>query len=72
MVSYGLGERQLQVLRLSFLVFVLLGVGVRAVEGGSLLESVVGGGVIGGLAFLPVALCYLVFLIGTRRVPKRA
>jgi hypothetical protein len=55
-----------------FLILVLVGVGISAIDGGPLLESVVGGGVIGGLTFLPIALLYFIYLFGKRRSPKQA
>lgn len=67
-----IGKNELRLLQGLFLFLVVSGIGMRAIDGGSLLESVVGGGVMGGLAFLPIALLYFIYLFGKRRSPKQA
>jgi hypothetical protein len=59
---FTLSQRELWVLRVLFVISVGLGIGGYALSGGSLLEAVIGGGVLGGLSFIPVALLYLVYL----------
>ena len=72
MAVFPLKQKELQALRVPFVVLVLIGIGGRALVGGSVLESVVGGGVIGGLCFLPLALLYFVYLFGKHRSVKYA
>ncbi|AHG01074.1 hypothetical protein HALLA_15455 [Halostagnicola larsenii XH-48] len=67
MGTFSLTQTELQILRVLFVVLVFVGIAGRALSGGTLLESVVGGGVIGGLTFIPLALIYFVYLFGTRR-----
>jgi len=67
MPVFPLKQTELRILRVLFVIPVLLGIASRALSGGSLIESVVGGGVLGGLAFIPVALIYFVYLFGKRR-----
>ena len=67
MPVFPLKQTELQILRVLFVIPVLLGIASRALSGGSLLESVVGGGVLGGLAFIPVAFIYFAYLFGKRR-----
>jgi len=62
-----LKQTELQILRVLFVILVLLGIASRALSGGSLLESVVGGGVLGGLSFIPLGFIYFVYLFGKRR-----
>ena len=72
MTTSALNSKDIQLLQGLFLILVVAGIGMRAIDGGSLLESVVGGGVMGGLAFLPIALLYFIYLFGKRRSPKQA
>ncbi|KDE59576.1 hypothetical protein EL22_20120 [Halostagnicola sp. A56] len=65
---FPLERTELQYLRVLFVVPVFVGTAGRALSGGSLLESVVGGGVIGGFAVLPLALIYFVYLLGMPRL----
>ncbi len=64
---FPLTQTELQIFRVGFVVLVFAGVVSRALGSGSLLESVVGGGVVGGLSFIPFALIYFVYLLGKRR-----
>ncbi len=70
MAIFPLTQRELQILRVLFVILVLIGIVGRALAGGSLLESVVVGGVVGGLSFIPLALIYFVYLFGKRRSVK--
>lgn len=72
MTASLIDKRELRLLQGLFLILVVSGIGMRAIDGGPLLESVVGGGVIGGLTFLPIALLYFIYLFGKRRSPKHA
>ena len=67
MAVFPLTQTELQILRVLFVIPVLVGIVGRALAGGSALEAVVGGGVLGGLYFLPLALIYFVYLFGKRR-----
>jgi hypothetical protein len=68
----ALKQTELQILRVLFVIPVLLGIASRALSGGSLLESVVGGAVLGGLSFIPSGLIYFVYLFGKRRSAVQA
>jgi hypothetical protein len=72
MTASFIDQNELRLLQGLFLILVVAGIGMRAIDGGSLLETVVGGGVVGGLAFLPIALLYFIYLFGKRRSPKGA
>ncbi len=67
MPIFPLKQTELQILRILFVISVFIGIAGLALSGGSLLESVVGGGVLGGLSFLPLALIYFIYLFGKRR-----
>lgn len=47
-------DKELRLLQELFLILIVVGIGMRAIDRGSLVESIVGGGVIGGFYFLPV------------------
>ena len=64
---FPLEQPELRVLRVLFVIPVLVGLAGRALSGGSLLESVVVGGVLGGLSFVPLAFIYVVYLFGKRQ-----
>jgi len=70
MAVFPLTQTELQILRALFVIPVLVGIVGRALAGGTALEAVVGGGVLGGLYFLPLALTYFVYLFGKRRSVK--
>lgn len=72
MTASFIDQNELRLLQGLFLILVVAGIGMRAIDGGSLLETVVGGGVVGGLTFLPIALLYFIYLFGKRRSPKGA
>ena len=63
----SISQKELRLLQGLFVILVASGIVVRALDGGTLLASVVGGGVIGGLTFLPIALLFLVYLFGKQR-----
>lgn len=67
MALFPLTQPELRILQGLFTVLVLAGIGVRALAGGSLLEAVVAGGVLGGMYFVPLALVYAAYLFGKRR-----
>jgi hypothetical protein len=67
-----LEQTELEALRVLFVIPVLLGIASRALSGGSLLESVVGGAVLGGLSFIPLGFIYFVYLFGKRRSAVQA
>ena len=67
MALFPLTQTELWILRVLFVIPVLIGIGSRAFAGGSILEVVVGGGVIGGLSFIPLAFLYFIYLFGKRR-----
>jgi len=70
MAVFPLTQKELQTLRVLFVIPVLVGIVGRALAGGSALEAVVLGGVLAGLYFLPLALIYFVYLFGKRRSVK--
>jgi hypothetical protein len=73
MAIFPLTQQKLWILRALFVVSVLIGIGGRTLAGDSILEVVVGGGVVGGLSlFLPLALVYFVYLFGKRRSVQHA
>jgi len=70
MAVFPLAQKELRILRVLFVIPVLIGIAGRALAGGSALEAVVVGGVLGGLYFVPLALIYFVYLFGKRRSVK--
>ncbi|MFB9811894.1 hypothetical protein [Haloarcula sebkhae] len=66
MAIFPLTQQELWILRALFVIPVLVGIGGRVFAGGSILEVVVGGGVMGGLSFIPLAFIYFIYLFGKR------
>ena len=71
MTSSFITQEELRILQGLFLLPVVVSIGTRFLDGGSILESIVGGGVIGGLAFLPIGLLYFIYLFGKHRSAER-
>lgn len=61
-----LTQKELRLLQAVFLILILIGIGMRSLSGGTAVEVIVGGGTLGGLLFVPIALLYLVYLFGNR------
>lgn len=60
-------QRNLRLLQIGFLICIVAGIIGRFFTGGFLIGSIVLGGIFGGLAFLPFACLYLIYLFGKRR-----
>ncbi|MCJ0618140.1 hypothetical protein JZX76_00930 [Haloarcula hispanica] len=72
MPIFPLTQTELWILRALFVIPILIGIGSRALAGGTILEVVIGGGVIGGLSFIPLAFLYFIYLFGKRRPAHHA
>lgn len=67
MAALPISERELRILQGGFVILVVFGISVSLVNGGGVLASVVGGATLGGLAFLPPAMLYALYLYGKRQ-----
>ncbi|EMA26707.1 hypothetical protein C443_00022 [Haloarcula argentinensis DSM 12282] len=72
MAIFPLTQQELWIFRTLFVIPVFVGIGGRVLAGGSILEVVVGGGVMGGLSFFPLAFIYFIYLFGKYRSTQHA
>lgn len=67
MAIFPLTQKELRILQVLFVLPVLIGISVYALAGNSIGEAVVGGGVMGGLYFILLAILYFLSLFWTDR-----
>ena len=67
MAIFPLTQKELRIIQVLFVLPVLIGIGIYALAGNPIGEAVLGGGVMGGLYFIPLALIYFLYLFWTDR-----